>query len=145
MPLGSRAKSPVFSGFPDPHIRTTSQDSYQFPVAQMWYASCMPNVLPQRDLEGAEAAVAFAAEVRRYHRRRTHPCSEQRLRDIARAQERLAEAMRPLKSAIGAFHYGPQTTIAEQNRQIILDASKALQSERRKIWKMQQTAKRKAA
>jgi hypothetical protein len=105
----------------------------------------MPHVLPQDAIDGAEAAVAFAAQVRAYHRRRTDPRSEQRATDIARARERLQEAMKPLKSEIGRFTYGPQTAPAEANRQAILKASDAIQRERRKLWKMQQTAKRKAA
>ncbi len=105
----------------------------------------MPNQLPTKALEGAEAAVVFAAEARRYHRRRTDPRSEQRALDLERARERLSEAMVPLKSEMGKFAYGPQTTLAEKNRQIIRDASKALQRERRKLWKMQTAAKRKAA
>lgn len=111
----------------------------------MWYASCMPTELPKGAIEAADAAVAFAAQVRRYHRRRTDPRSEQRRDDIARARERLREAMKPLKSEIGRFAYGPQTTLAEANRQAILKASDAIQRERRKLWKMQQTADRKAA
>lgn len=97
----------------------------------------MPAELPKAAIEAADAAVIFAREVRRYHRRRTDPRSERRSEDIRRARERLHEAMKPLKSEIGRFVYGPQTTAAEANRQAILAASDAIQRERRKLWKMQ--------
>lgn len=111
----------------------------------MWYASFMPTELPKGAIDAADAAVAFAAQVRRYHRRRTDPRSEQRAQDIARAQERLHEAMKPLKSEIGRFVHGPQTQAAEKNRQAIRDASIAIQKERRKLWKLQNPTRKRAA
>lgn len=102
----------------------------------MWYASFMPTELPKDAIETAEAAVAFAQQVRRYHRRRTERTAKQRTTDVELAIERLREAMKPLKSEIGRFPYGPQTTQAERNRQKIRDASDAIQRERRKLWKM---------
>lgn len=95
----------------------------------------MPNVLPHDALEAAEAAVALAQQVRRFHRRR-NTSAKQRAEDISRARERLAEAMAPLRSHIGQFPYGPQTTIAEANREKIRQASAALQRERIKLTKM---------
>jgi hypothetical protein len=53
--------------------------------------------------------------------------------------------MGPLRSEIGRFAYGPQTTLAERNRQAIRDASDKLQRERRKLWKMQTTEQRESA
>ncbi len=99
----------------------------------MWYASSMPQELPKDAIENADASVAFAQQVRRYHRRRS---STQRGSDISAALERLRQAMAPLRSEIGRFPYGPQTEEAQANRQIIREASAAIQKERRKCWKM---------
>lgn len=100
----------------------------------------MPSELPKDAIENADAAVAFAQQVRKFHRRRTARKVEQRARDIELALQRLKDAMKPLRSEIGRFPYGPQTTIAEQNRERIRDASAALQRERRKLWKMKSSA-----
>ena len=96
----------------------------------------MPEKLDKNILDAADAAVRNAQDVRRYHRRRTQRRSSQRKTDIAVALQRLKEAMAPLKSEIGKFPYGPQTTEAEKNRQLIRKASDAIQAERRKLWKM---------
>lgn len=96
----------------------------------------MPAILPKRDIEVAEAAVVFAQAVRRTHRRRSNKTSAQRNADIEMALERLKEAMRPLRSEIGRFPYGPQTSAAEENRQTIRRTSDAIQRERRKLFKM---------
>lgn len=97
----------------------------------------MPAELPRNIIEEADAAVKFAQQVRKFHRRRTDKRNGQRAADLDLATERVREAMRPLKSEIGRFPFGPQTTTAEENRQAIRDASAALQAERRKLWKMQ--------
>ena len=97
----------------------------------------MPATLPPRVLENAEAAVVFAQAVRSTHRRRSNKTSSQRQSDIRLALERIREAMAPLRSEIGKFPYGPQTDVAEKNRQSIRNASFALQRERRKLFKMQ--------
>lgn len=97
----------------------------------------MPEVLPEKALQAAHAAVDNARRVRAYHRRRTETSSQQRKDDIEIALRRLREAMKPLKSAIGGFPYGPQTTTAEANRELIRVASEEIQKERRKLWKMQ--------
>lgn len=102
----------------------------------MWYDSSMPSELPRDAIESAEAAVAFAQQVRKFHRRRTDRGAEQRRRDIEVAIERLRTAMVPLRAEIGRFPYGPQTTVAENNRNKIRAASDSLQRERRKLWKM---------
>lgn len=96
----------------------------------------MPENLPPNILDYADRAVANAQRVREFHRRRTEKKSLQRKTDIQVALQRLREAMAPLKSAIGRFPYGPQTVTAEENRQAIRDRSLAIQSERRKLWKM---------
>lgn len=96
----------------------------------------MPSELPTDAIESADAAVAFAQQVRRFHRRRTNRSAQQRADDIALALQRLKEAMAPLRSEIGRFPYGPQTDAAEANREAIREASAAIQRERRKLWKM---------
>lgn len=102
----------------------------------MWYDTGMPTTLPQREIDRAAAAVDYAAQVRIYHRRRSALSSPDRLRDINLALSRLKEAMRPLKTEIGRFQYGPTTSIAEANREIIRQCSLAIQTERRKLWKL---------
>ena len=101
-----------------------------------WYDSSMPTELPKDAIDAAEAAVLFARAVRRQHRRRTARNQDRRVKDIEAALARLREAMKPLKSEIGRFPYGPQTTIAEKNRDRIREASASLQVERRKLHKM---------
>lgn len=102
----------------------------------MWYDSLVPAELPKQALDDAAAAIAFAQGVRAVHRRRSAKTSKQRQADIEIALARLKDAMRPLKSAIGKFPYGPQTDAAEDNRQAIREASLAIQRERRKLFKM---------
>lgn len=102
----------------------------------MWYSSLMPEELPDQDLELAEEAVLYAQSVRRLHRRRTDRNSSQRKADIEMALSGLRKAMRPLRTHIGRFPYGPATVTAEKNREAIYEASRRVQSERRKLWKM---------
>lgn len=96
----------------------------------------MPQKLPDNILETADRAVENAQRVRKYHRRRTEKKSPQRATDIEIALQRIREAMKPIKSERGRFPYGPQTDVAEKNRQAITARSLALQAERRKLWKM---------
>lgn len=102
----------------------------------MWYASGVPAILPEDDIQEALDAARYAQSVRQFHRRRTERGSTQREADIQLALDRLKDAMVPLRSAIGAFPYGPQTDTAAANRSKILETSALLQSERRKLWKM---------
>lgn len=96
----------------------------------------MPSQLPQDAIDAADAAIVFAVRVRTYHRRRKSRTPIQRADDIDEALSRLRAAMKPLRSEIGRFPYGPQTDEAEANRERIREASDALQRERRKLWKM---------
>lgn len=96
----------------------------------------MPAIRPATELDAAQAAADNAQRVRAYHRRRTEKGSLQREQDIEIALDRVREAMKPLKSMIGQFPYGPQTDTAEANREEIREMSLALQRERRKLWKM---------
>lgn len=122
------------------HIRTTLQIPVAWEmvrrVARCGTIPSMPNELPQDAIAAAEAAVAFAQQVRKFHRRRTQRSHTQRQVDIENALQRIKNAMRPLKSEIGRFPYGPQNDRAEANRETIRQASEALQRERRKLWKM---------
>lgn len=102
----------------------------------MWYDSLMPLELPVVAIANADAAISFARQVRKFHARRTERGSKQREADIEIALTRLRECMKPLRSAIGKFPYGPQTDIAESNRNAIREASQACQRERRKLHKM---------
>jgi hypothetical protein len=102
----------------------------------MWYASSVPNDLPEELLAAAERAVHHARHVREFHRRRSARTRPQRVADVEIAQARLAQAMKPLRRLIHQFPYGPQTETAENNRKIIREASQALQTERRKLHKM---------
>lgn len=97
----------------------------------------MPEKLPESALKTAEAAIAYAAQVRRYHARRTQKGDPQRETDIRVAKDRLKEAMKPLRSAIAKFPYEAQTDAAEKYRDRVRDLSEAIQRERRKLWKMQ--------
>lgn len=101
----------------------------------MWYDSYMPAELPKNVIAEAEAAVAFAQQMRKFHRRREIPSGSRR-EELALARVRLADAMRPLRSEIGRFQYGPQTPTAARNRQLIREASQMIQVERRKLTKM---------
>src|SRR5689334_19871943 len=96
----------------------------------------MPRHLPEKEIEDAAAAVAYAQQVRAYHRRRSARTSDQRVKDVEMALKRLKAAMKPLKSEIGRFPYGPQTTQAEANREIIRQAAADIKRERIKLWKM---------
>jgi hypothetical protein len=96
----------------------------------------MPAQLPEAAMKEAELAVANAQEVRAHHRKRTIKGDRQRRHDLTLAIKRVKAAMKPLRSEIGKFPYGPQTDQAEANREKIRQASAALQRERRKLWKM---------
>lgn len=106
----------------------------------MWYGSFMPAQLPLAAMREAELAVANAQEVRQHHRKRSERGDRQREHDLTLALKRVRAAMRPLRSEIGKFPYGPQTDQAAKNRDAIREASRALQRERRKLWKMTRRA-----
>ena len=103
----------------------------------MWYSSFMPAKLDRTTVTNAEAAIKNAQRVRATHRRRTTVGSSAREDDLAIGLERLAQAMKPIRSEIARFPYGPQTDTAEANRQKLRNLSKQIQGERRRLWKMQ--------
>jgi hypothetical protein len=102
----------------------------------------MPAKLPTAALLEAELAVQNAQDVRALHRKRSQKGEPDREYDLKEALRRVKRAMKPLRSEIGKFPYGPQTDDAEVNRMLIRGASQALQRERRKLWKMMQKPKR---
>jgi len=102
----------------------------------------MPARIDRTAVSNAEAAVANAQRVRALHRRRTPIGSPAREDDLAIALERLAEAMKPIRSEIARFPYGPQTDRAERNRQKLRSLSRDIQGERRRLWKMQDPSRR---
>ena len=90
----------------------------------------------QDQIASAWAAVAAAKRVREHHRRRTDKRSKQRAQDIEVALNRIRDAMAPLRSYLGRFPYVPQTEVTRIEYDDVSDASRALQAERRKLWKM---------
>ena len=90
----------------------------------------------QDQIAAAWAAVAAAKRVREHHRRRTDKRSKQRAQDIEVALQRLKDAMGPLRSYLGRFPYMPQANATRLEHNNVCEASRALQSERRKLWKM---------
>lgn len=90
-------------------------------------------------LQAADRAVTFARDVRRYHARRTPKTSNQRKTDLAEARERLRAAMKPLRSYLGRPDTR-NTAASIRERERVFAASQAIQTERRKVWKMQQRA-----
>lgn len=97
---------------------------------------CMANDANQIALDEAAAAVRYAQMVRAKHRRRTERGTREREEDIRLALERLKAAMKPLRSEIGRFAYGPPTPGEAPYRQSVRESSDAIQRERRKLWKM---------
>lgn len=97
----------------------------------------MPAELPKEQVDNAWTAIEFAHSVRKVHRRKSSKGTPQREADIQTALDRLKNVMLPLRKEVGRFPYGPQTTTADANRALIREASAAIQSERRKLWKMQ--------
>jgi hypothetical protein len=101
-------------------------------VAQMWYSSSMNDMDLEAALREAWAAVSHAREVRKRHARQTDRGTAQREADLRIARQGIDAAMRPLRSEIGRT---PYAHIPREDE--IREASKALQAERRKLWKMQ--------
>jgi hypothetical protein len=83
-------------------------------------------------VKDAEAAVEYAQAVRATHARKSERASAQRKTDIKLAQERLTEAMKPVRRRIARLPYMASSPAEKELRA----ASFALQRERRKLWKM---------
>lgn len=97
--------------------------------------------MPQHPIEPALkeslAAIRHARDVRKYHARRTGKGSQQRENDLREALERLRRAMIPLRAFRGAAPYKPQTHAHVELADRVAEASKVIQGERRRLWKMQ--------
>jgi hypothetical protein len=93
-------------------------------------------------LSAAETAIQHAQSVRSYHRKETHPRHPQRLTDIKHAENRIKNAMRPIRSALGRAPYMNSSQITEKRLEQLRDMSKLLQAERRKLWKLAGVRKR---
>jgi hypothetical protein len=87
-------------------------------------------------LQEAEHAIQNAQEVRAFHRKRSERDDRQRINDLTFALRRVKAAMTPLRSEIGRFPHQQRTDTVEARQNKIRNASKALQRERRKLWKM---------
>lgn len=90
----------------------------------------------------AQAAVRHAKDVRAYHARKTRRGSPQREADLKNAVGRIKRAMVPLRSFLGSAPYRTQTTTHLDLVFRVKETSKDLQSERRKLWKMQKRKKK---
>lgn len=84
----------------------------------------------------ADLAVQNAQEVRCYHRKRSERGDQQRQEDLGMAIERVKAAMKPLRSEIGKFPRQAPSDAVLSRQAKVRAASKALQRERRKLWKM---------
>lgn len=93
-------------------------------------------------LETAWSAVKYAQEVRAYHRRTTEKGSKARENDIEIALSRITRSMKPVRSYLGRARFLEEA--AADKVEMARQASHALQSERRKLWKMQSPERRKA-
>lgn len=85
----------------------------------------------------AEAAVKHAIAVREQHAKRSSKSSERRKADLRVAQTRLQRAMKPIRSELARIARLPTTSESNTQYTRLATASKALQRERRKLWKMQ--------
>lgn len=103
----------------------------------------MADELIDSALKEAHAACRYALDTRSFHARRTERDEQQRQDDLYRARDRVRLAMVPLRRHLGKAQYltGSRANVDLDNR--VRAASKALQSERRKLWKMQTVEGRK--
>lgn len=131
--IDTRGRVPTFVPLAPDRVplRKTAPDVVQFP-----YMASKFKPLSDQQVEEALAAIEHAQKVRRLHRRKSEPGSAARETDIKLAQERIREAMKPIRSSLSAWHYGPQSSNFERYRDAAALLSKALQSERRKLHKM---------
>lgn len=95
----------------------------------------------QDALKVAKVAIINARDTRQFHARVSERGDPQRDRDLTDAREQVARAMIPLRSYLGKAIYFEPTEHREKLNDRVRLASKALQSERRKLWKMLQSPK----
>lgn len=89
-------------------------------------------------IDQAAAAVSYAQDVREIHRRRTKRGNPQREADIEIALKRLRTRMSPIITALRRIPFERPSAARDEKHEALLEISKALQRERRKLWKMQQ-------
>ena len=87
-------------------------------------------------IQFADSAVQVAKDVRKYHAKRTKVGSATRNQDIMRAVGQVQAAMRPIRSALGRAPYDDITPDSEKRLEELREASRRLQVERRKLWKL---------
>lgn len=87
-------------------------------------------------IQFADTAITVAQDVRKFHAKRTKVGNAQRNTDIRHAADQITAAMRPIRSALGRAPYDPINALTEQQHKELRDASKRLQVERRKLWKL---------
>lgn len=111
----------------------------------MWYHSWMADERIEAALKEAHAACRHAQDIRGFYARRSERDSRQRQEDLLAARERVRLAMTPLRSYLGGV---ARRTPSRSNIDLasrVREASSALQTERRKLWKMQTPEARKDA
>lgn len=106
---------------------------------KMWYASEMRlEASIDGTVDDAASACAYARGIRYNHAKRNKRGSRQREIDIQLGLERLAAAMKPIRRTIARLPYEKAQFDVDELR----GASKALQTERRKLWKMKAKPKK---
>lgn len=97
----------------------------------------MEKNLTEADLKAARAAIRLAEDARALHRKRTYRGSQQREADLSQATDRVKKAMLPIRSFLGRAPYMQPSAAHDELVERAREASKQLQKERRKCWKMQ--------
>lgn len=105
----------------------------------MWYISKMRlETSIDGMVEESARAIEYARGIRTNHAKRNKRGSRQREIDIQLGLERLAAAMKPIRRTIARLPYEKAQFDVEELR----GTSKALQAERRKLWKMKAKPKK---
>lgn len=105
----------------------------------MWYAPVMKLTHTQSEMvEEAARAVENARAVREFHAKRNKRGTRQRETDIRLALERLRDAMKPIRRTIARLPYDA----AGMDADVLKTASQDIQRERRKLWKMRATKRK---
>lgn len=95
----------------------------------------------QELITAATKAADYAEGVRAMHRKRSMRGNRQRELDLSLALNRLARAMRPIRSELARAPYGKPGCVTPLQRKGLAEASQIVQRERRKLWKMQKHEK----
>lgn len=87
-------------------------------------------------VRAGESAVKGAQSARRKHARKTKRGDERRERDLKEAAENIQKAMKDLRPIIARMPWQTYSEARERTNDQVRRVSKAMQIERRKIWKM---------